>query len=480
MLERGARLGHYEILEPIGKGGMGEVYRARDTKLERDVAIKVLPEAVASDRELLARLEREAKVLASLNHPNIAAIYGLETSGDTHALVLELVEGPTLSDRIGEGSVPLEEALPIAMQIAEALQAAHSNGIVHRDLKPPNIKLTSDGKVKVLDFGLAKVFGAGTAATDTSDSPTLTKGTAHGVILGTVAYMSPEQARGKPVDKRADIWAFGVVLYEMLTGTKLFTGETVSDVLAAVLTREPELSKLPPATPGSVRRLLSRCLTKDPNERLHDIVDARLELADTQTEPSSVPDVSSRTRLLGWVAAGILTFALALVLGFRADRKAPEMRVEINTPPTTDLISLAISPDGRTITFVASTDDVPQLWIRPLQTGEARPLRDTEGASYPFWSPNGRRIGFFAVDANRSGDGKRSNFGGRGRRSRRRVGRGRSNCLCGDDGEPSCGDGHRWPGTRAGDNARPGIQPSVSPFPAGRTTLPVVRHDAGG
>ena len=360
------------------------------------MAIKVLPQAVASDQELLARLEREAKVLASLNHPNIAAIYGLETSGETRALVLELVEGPTLADRIGEGPVPIQEALSIALQIAEALHAAHTRGVVHRDLKPANIKLTSDGQVKVLDFGLAKVFGAGLSAADMSDSPTLTKGTAHGVILGTAAYMSPEQARGKPVDKRADIWAFGVVLYEMLTGGKLFTGETVSDVLAAVLTREPELTKLPPGTPEAVRRLLRRCLKKDPNDRLHDIADARLELADAPTETSSVPDISSRTRLLGWGAAGILTCVLALVLGFRADRKAPEMRVEINTPSTMDPISLAISPDGRVITFVASTDDIPELWIRPLQTGEARPLPDTEGASYPFWSPNSRRIGFFA------------------------------------------------------------------------------------
>ena len=305
-----------------------------------------------ANRELLARLEREAKVLASLNHPNIAAIYGLETFGATRALVLELVEGPTLADRIVEGPIPIEEALRIAFQIAEALQAAHARGVVHRDLKPANIKLTLDGRVKVLDFGLAKVFGVGTPVTNASDLPTLPKGTAHGVILGTAAYMSPEQARGKPVDKRADLWAFGVVLYEMLTGVKLFTDETVSDVLAAVLTRQPELEKLRPATPASVRRVLRRCLNKDPNERLHDIADARLELVDTEMEErSSVPEISSRTRLLGWVAAGILGLVLALVVGFRPNggayaRWRPDGRELFYLGPEGDVTAVSVVARG--------------------------------------------------------------------------------------------------------------------------------------
>ncbi len=270
-LTPGARLGPYEIVAPLGAGGMGEVYRATDTTLRRDVAIKVLPDAMAHDSERLARFEREAQILASLNHPYIAHIHGLEQTDGAKALVLELVEGPTLADRISQGALPIDEALAIATQIAEAVEAAHEQGIIHRDLKPANIKVRPDGTVKVLDFGLAAVTqGAGAAAVDSARSPTITAATRAGVILGTAAYMSPEQAAGKPVDKRADIWSFGVVLYELLTGIQPFKGEDVADTLARVLTREPDLEKVPP----TVRRLLRRCLEKDPKKRLRDIGEA--------------------------------------------------------------------------------------------------------------------------------------------------------------------------------------------------------------
>ncbi len=292
-LASGTKLGPYEILAPLGAGGMGEVYRARDAKLNRDVAIKVLPESVAEDTERLARFQREAQVLASLNHPHIAAIYGLEKSGSIEALVLELVEGETLGDRIAAGSIPMDEALAIARQIAEALEAAHDKGIVHRDLKPANVKLTPEGKVKVLDFGLAKALNADRSSPDMTRSPTITAAaTQAGVVLGTAAYMSPEQARGKAVDKRADIWAFGAVLYEMLAGRKAFEGETVSDVLAAVLRAEIDWAALPKETPSSARRVLRRCLDRDAKTRIHDIADARLDL-DEKPESAAAAAVVS-------------------------------------------------------------------------------------------------------------------------------------------------------------------------------------------
>ena len=278
-LTPGTRLGVYEITAQIGEGGMGQVYRGTDTTLGRQVAIKILPDAFASDSERLARFEREAKTLASLNHPHIAAIYGFEKSAGMHALVMELVEGDDLSQRIAQGPIPLDEALPIAKQIAEALEAAHEQGIIHRDLKPANIKVRPDGTVKVLDFGLAKAMEpTGVASPSVSQSPTITTPamTQAGMILGTAAYMSPEQARGKPVDKRADIWAFGCVVYEMLTGHAVFAGTTVSDTIAAILGREPEWSALPSATPAPIRRLLHRCLQKDATRRLRDIGDARV------------------------------------------------------------------------------------------------------------------------------------------------------------------------------------------------------------
>ena len=268
-LAPGARLGTYEIVALIGAGGMGEVYRARDGKLTRDVALKILPPLFARDPERLARFTREANLLATLNHPNIAAIYGFEPSEHSPALVLEMVEGPTLADRIERGPIPLEDALPIARQIAEALEAAHAQGIVHRDLKPANIKVRDDGTVKVLDFGLAKAMAVDSAPGVVAASPTITSpaATAMGTIMGTAAYMSPEQARGRAVDKRSDIWAFGAVLYEMLTGRRAFDGEDVSDTLANILKREPDWSALPPGTPPAIERVLRRCLTRDPRFR---------------------------------------------------------------------------------------------------------------------------------------------------------------------------------------------------------------------
>src|SRR5579863_3203383 len=312
-LAPGTRLGPYETLAAIGSGGMGEVYRARDTKLGRDVALKILPAAFAHDTDRMARFEREAQVLASLNHPNIAAIYGLEESDEIRALVMELVEGPTLAERIGGRAMPLEEALPIAKQIADALEYAHERAIIHRDLKPTNVKLTADGNVKLLDFGLAKALEAPAQAADNpSISPTLTiEGTRAGVILGTAAYMAPEQARGAVVDKRADIWAFGVVLYEMLTGKQPFAGATVSDTLAAVLKTEPDLTQVP----AQAQKLLRRCLDKDPKRRLRDIGDAMPLLADAP------PQVAPR-RALAWAVAGLLAVALiiALALLWRSPR----------------------------------------------------------------------------------------------------------------------------------------------------------------
>ena len=296
VLSSGSRLGNYEILEPLGAGGMGEVYRARDHKLDRDVALKVLPDEFASDRDRMARFEREAKVLASLNHHHIASIHGLEEAGSMRALVMEVVEGPTLAERIEKGSIPIDEAVTIAKQIAEALEYAHERSIIHRDVKPANLKLTEEGDVKLLDFGLAKALeGDAGEAHDDSLSPTLTRGaraTEAGVLLGTAGYMSPEQAKGKPVDRRADIWAFGVVLFEMLTGQRLFAGEAASETLAFVMTKDPSFETLPSATPASVRELLRRCLTKDPRMRLQAIGEARVALS--LSEPPRKP---ARSRL---------------------------------------------------------------------------------------------------------------------------------------------------------------------------------------
>jgi Tol biopolymer transport system component len=382
-LQPGQQLAHYEILEPIGKGGMGEVYRARDRKLGRDVAIKALPPEFAQDPERLRRFQREAKVLASLNHPNIASIYGLEESGGTHHLVLELVEGETLAERLSRGSVPVDEAVDLVGQIAGALEEAHRRGIVHRDLKPANIKLTADGKVKVLDFGLAKTFAekvpeAGSAL------PTLAKDvTREGVVLGTAAYMSPEQARGQEVDERTDIWSFGCVLWECLTGRKAFGGATVSDSIAAILQAEPDWHRLPAATPARLQRLLRRCLKKDPRQRLHHIADARIELEDTDLPPPAAERVSPRYRiafavlavaLVGVAAAALLSLRRlpAHPSGLQGDNPLAGARFTRVTNFEGAELDAAISPDGRFATFVSDRDGPPSVFVGQIDTGEFR------------------------------------------------------------------------------------------------------------
>jgi eukaryotic-like serine/threonine-protein kinase len=412
-LAAGTKLGSYEITDAIGAGGMGEVYRARDARLGRDVALKVLPEAFARDDERMARFQREAKVLASLNHPNIASIYGLEDSGATHALVMELVEGPTLADRIKQGPIPIDEALRIAKQICEALEYAHERGIVHRDLKPANVKLTNDDAVKVLDFGLAKAIEGDAASIDIATSPTMSRmATLAGVLLGTAAYMSPEQAKGKAVDRRADIWASGCVLYEMLTGKMAFHGETVTDTLAAVIRAEPDWSQLPAATPIRVRVLLQRCLQKDPKQRLRDIGEARI-LLDEVLSGAQDPllagtagiSVSLWRRALPWTLFGVTVIALAALafVHFREKPTALAESMRFQIPLTANLApgggNFALSPDGRQLAFAATgSDGVLRLWIRSLDSLDARPLPGSESPLFPpfFWSPDSRSIAFDA------------------------------------------------------------------------------------
>ena len=400
-LAPGSRLGPYEVLSSIGAGGMGEVYRARDSTLHRDVALKVLPEAFASDPDRLARFEREAQLLASLNHPNIAAIYGFHDN----ALVLELVEGPTLADRIAGGPLPLDEALPIARQIADALDAAHEQGVIHRDLKPSNIKVRLDGTVKVLDFGLAKALEPVNGSSEVSRSPTITSPamTRIGMVLGTAAYMSPEQARGHQTDRRSDVWAFGCVLYEMLTGTRVFDMREMSDTIAAVLRAEPDWTKLSAQLPEPITTLLHRCLEKDSRRRLRDIGDARLEL-DARAESVSGPiDTASRRReRIVWTTAVAVLLLAALGLGAWAIRPAPvsaEVRLTIETPGESDprdLASLAVSPDGLNVAFVAAVGGQPHVWVRPLGALASRPLLGTAGASVPFWSADSKSVAFYA------------------------------------------------------------------------------------
>ncbi len=413
-LTAGTRLGSYEVLAPIGAGGMGEVYRAKDTRLDRVVAIKVLPEAFAHDPERLSRFQREAKMLAALNHPNIATIYGLEQSNGTSYLVMELVSGETLAERVKrDGAVPIEEALGIAKQIAEALEAAHEKGIIHRDLKPANVKVTPEGKVKVLDFGLAKAFEGEAANDNPSNSPTLSMAaTMHGMILGTAAYMSPEQARGKAVDKRTDIWAFGCVLYELLCGRPAFEGENVTEILAAVVKTEPGWSRLPEATPSAIRTLLRRCLRKDKRQRLHDAADVRIEIDDELANPSAAsgaaPPEKSWQRSIPLSLAAPVAAVLVIVAGILAWTLKPAplspsqnpAHVQFGLPPGDRLqtvnLNVALSADGTALAYIGIHGGVSQVYVRALDAPEAKALSGTEGAFSPFFSPDGQWIGFFA------------------------------------------------------------------------------------
>ena len=408
----GKTLSHYKVIEKIGQGGMGEVYRAEDTNLSREVAIKVLPEQFTKDPQRLARFEREAKLLASLNHPNIAAIYGLEEADGVRFLALELVPGENLQERVAKGPLPVEEALEVCRQIAEGVEAAHEKGVIHRDLKPANVKVTPEGKVKILDFGLAKAFEDETPVTDISQSPTLTEEmTRAGVILGTAAYMSPEQAKGKTVDKRADIFAFGSVLYELLTGKRAFEGETITETIAKVLESEPKWELLPENTPWTIRSLLRRCLTKNPHDRLDGIANVRVEVKLALDEPTTespigVPSVAQPPlwrRAIPWSIA-LVAVVVALSIAFWPS-PPPESRLStqfVITPPSTaPLLSgggrnVVISPDGRRIAYAAVIrGNSTQLYVRSLDGLEATPITGTEGTgSTAFFSPNGESIAF--------------------------------------------------------------------------------------
>jgi len=413
-LTSGQSLSFYEILGPIGAGGMGEVYRACDTRLEREVAIKVLPEELADDEERLRRFEREAKTLASLNHPNVAGIHGIDQVQDTCFLAMELVPGEDLEERLRRGALPMDEALDVCRQIAEGLEAAHEAGVVHRDLKPANVRITPEGAVKVLDFGLAKPVGprgyqsgTGTAQPDSALM------TAEGMILGTPTYMSPEQARGRPVDRRTDIWAFGCVLYECLMAKRAFEGDAFGDLIAAILEHEADLDALPAATPPRVRELIARCLVKDPRTRLRDLGEARIVLEGVRSgEPGERgPGSSGATRpsSLGWAVAAALVVGGAVALGATAltggwSKPQPRavLRASIDLPPTLTLDgvdrAIALSPDGSRVALVAldAASRAKQIYLRSLDRLEVTPLAGTEGASYPFWSPDGTALGFFA------------------------------------------------------------------------------------
>ena len=413
-LTRGTKLESFEIVDLLGAGGMGEVYRARDTRLNREVAIKVLPQAFATDPERLSRFQREAHVLASLNHPNIGAIHGLQESSGSRFLVLELVEGETLASRLKRGPVPVDDAVELLKQIASALEAAHEKGVLHRDLKPANIEITPEGVVKVLDFGLAKMLETDVAApNDPSNSPTLSVGqTLGGAILGTAAYMSPEQARGRTVDKRTDIWAFGCVAYEMLTGQQTFGGETVTDIVAAVMKGEPDWSRLPAATPSPLHLLLRQCLRKQAKERLHEIADARIALEDAFTE-TALPAAASTARVPArrWMVLVFLVLVILPVIGFVAGR--------LSYSPVTTYVSVslgrgeklvgsissvrpsrtafAVHPEGKTIVFNGDAlDSPPRLYIREFEKPEAVAMAGTESARGPFFSHDGQWVGFFA------------------------------------------------------------------------------------
>jgi serine/threonine protein kinase/Tol biopolymer transport system component len=397
-LSAGGRLGVYEIGSLLGAGGMGEVYRAKDTKLGRDVALKILPASFTNDPERVARFRREAQVLAALNHPHIGAIYGLEEANSTQFLVLELVDGESLDKHIARGPIPVVEALALAKQIAEALDAAHEKGIIHRDLKPANIALTKDGVVKVLDFGLAKAVEATSGSFDLTVSPTITSPammTGAGVILGTAAYMSPEQAKGRATDKRADIWAFGVVLYELLTGERLFIGEDTADTLAQVLTTEPDLNRVP----SHVRLLLQRCLEKDPKRRLRDIGDA---IALVDTGQIILGAAKPRPAWVSWAIAGLAVASL-VPLGLIHFSESPPaleaVRFSLDPPSERSFVSpfgaLAVSPNGRYVVYGAAGKGGSSLWLRPLDSLAARPLTGTENGTFPTWSPDSESLAFY-------------------------------------------------------------------------------------
>jgi Tol biopolymer transport system component/predicted Ser/Thr protein kinase len=412
MLTPGARLGAYEIVGKLGAGGMGEVWRARDTRLDREVALKVLPPGLAEDPERRARLEREAKILASLNHPNIATLYGLEHAGGQDVLVMELVEGEDLAQRLARGALPVAEAIPIGRQIAEALEAAHEKGIVHRDLKPANVKLRPDGAVKVLDFGLARAWESEAPATDLAHSPTVTgQYTRAGQVLGTAAYMSPEQARGGAVDDRADIWAFGAVLFELLAGRRPFDGPSLPDVFTAVLSAEPPWEALPAALPAPMRVLLERCLTRDLRRRLQSIGEARIVLEEAAATPApralparEVTTTLARREVVAWGLAAAALIALGATLTLRgASRGEPAAastsRRFVIPPPAYGGFEggIALSPDASLLAFVApGSDGEDVLWLRPLSDLAPRALAGTGGASYPFFAPDGTRLAFFA------------------------------------------------------------------------------------
>ncbi|MDO8630829.1 MAG: protein kinase [Phycisphaerales bacterium] len=416
-----AKLGSYAIVAPLGAGGMGEVYRAKDSRLDRDVAIKVLPEAFARDPERMARFQREAKVLASLNHPNIAAIYGFEEFEGKRFLVMELAEGETLAERLDRGPIPMRDALEMANGIAIALEAAHEKGIIHRDLKPANVKVTPDGTVKVLDFGLAKAMTGDATGTDIANSPTITvEHTRPGVVLGTAAYMSPEQARGKPLDKRTDVWSFGALLYECLTGRRPFRGETTSDLVAKILEREPDWSLLPPGTPPLVQLLLRRCLAKDRNKRLRDIGDARVEIESALHDPTTsgalfagmaLADEKKGSRRGISRVAGILAVVLLVGAGFGWGARwwsepmpAPRVtRFNLDVPAPYGIrigdesngSSFSLNRSGTMLAFTAHAEGVSRVFVRDFSASDARPLPGTEEGSNPFFSPDGRWVGFF-------------------------------------------------------------------------------------
>ncbi len=414
-LAPGIRIGQYEVIAPLGTGGMGEVYRARDPRLGRDVAIKALPESLEHDPERLARFEREARLLASLSHANIAGIHGLEESAGRRYLVLEFIEGQTLAQRLSQGPLPVDEALTVCRDIAAGVEAAHEGGIVHRDLKPGNVMITTSGAVKVLDFGLAKGGGAareGGSDPNLSASPTMTyAATQAGMVLGTAAYMSPEQARGKSVDRRTDIWSFGCVLFECLSGKPVFEGETISDLLARILERDPDWNALPARVPPRVRDLLKRCLVKDPRQRLRDIGDARLELEQVIALGISSPAAAAgaampRRGVPAWTLAAVALVAIAgtvFVHGMIMNSGARvARRFEVLAPAPLDMLpdpaECAISPDGRNLAMVLSDSaGTAHLWVRPLDSFKGREIAGTSGATMPFWSPHGRSIAFFAA-----------------------------------------------------------------------------------